>query len=119
MCPSGMCPCWSASQWAARRRPRVATCRLAVVPARAPPNSHLACVLVLVGVHADGSKELVALQDGYREFGESWADLLRDCARQSMHAPILAVGDGALGFWKILVEVKPTRCSGSDPPPWP
>lgn len=66
-----------------------------------------ACVLVLVGVRADGSKELVALKDGYRESGESWADLLRDCARRGMRAPVLAVGDGALGFWKALSEVFP------------
>lgn len=66
-----------------------------------------ACVLVLIGVRADGSKELVALQDGYRESGESWADLLRDCTRRGMRAPVLAVGDGALGFWKALTEVFP------------
>ncbi|MER8162410.1 IS256 family transposase [Streptomyces sp. NPDC094472] len=66
-----------------------------------------ACVLVLIGVRADGSKELVALEDGYRESGESWADLLRDCARRGMRAPVLAVGDGALGFWKALAEVFP------------
>ncbi|WP_329536208.1 IS256 family transposase [Streptomyces sp. NBC_01450] len=66
-----------------------------------------ACVLVLIGVRADGSKELVALKDGYRESGESWADLLRDCARRGMRAPVLAVGDGALGFWKALGEVFP------------
>ncbi|CAM5531268.1 IS256 family transposase ISRer3 [Streptomyces cyaneofuscatus] len=56
-----------------------------------------ACVLALIGVRADGSKELVALKDGYRESGESWADLMRDCARRGMRAPVLAVGDGALG----------------------
>ncbi|WP_079080679.1 IS256 family transposase [Streptomyces ardesiacus] len=66
-----------------------------------------ACVLVLIGVRTDGSKELVALKDGYRESGESWADLLRDCARRGMRAPVLAVGDGALGFWKALAEVFP------------
>ncbi|MFJ9589670.1 transposase [Streptomyces acidicola] len=66
-----------------------------------------ACVLVLIGVRADGSKELVALKDGYRESGESWADLLRDCARRGMRAPVVAVGDGALGFWKALAEVFP------------
>ncbi|MEV5145132.1 IS256 family transposase [Streptomyces sp. NPDC052727] len=66
-----------------------------------------ACVLVLVGVRADGSKELVALKDGYRESSESWADLMRDCARRGMRAPVLAVGDGALGFWKALAEVFP------------
>ncbi|MEV5086071.1 IS256 family transposase [Streptomyces sp. NPDC056159] len=66
-----------------------------------------ACVLVLIGVRADGSKELVALKGGYRESGESWADLMRDCARRGMRAPVLAVGDGALGFWKALAEVFP------------
>jgi putative transposase len=66
-----------------------------------------ACVLVLIGVRADGSKELVALKDGYRESTEAWADLLRDCARRGMRAPVLAVGDGALGFWKALAEVFP------------
>lgn len=66
-----------------------------------------ACVLVLIGVRADGSKELVALKDGYCESGESWADLLRDCSRRGMRAEVLAVGDGALGFWKALAEVFP------------
>uniref|UniRef100_UPI0011C840CE IS256 family transposase n=1 Tax=Microbispora sp. CSR-4 TaxID=2592813 RepID=UPI0011C840CE len=66
-----------------------------------------ACVLVLVGVRADGSKELIALDEGYRESSESWANLLRDCERRGMRAPHLAVGDGALGFWKALREVFP------------
>ncbi|ARF52822.1 IS256 family transposase [Streptomyces gilvosporeus] len=66
-----------------------------------------ACVLVLVGVRGDGSKELVALKDGYRESSEAWADLMRHCARRGMRAPLLAVGDGALGFWKALAEVLP------------
>jgi putative transposase len=66
-----------------------------------------ACVLVMVGVRADGSKELVALDEGYRESGESWANLLRDAERRGMRAPVLAVGDGALGFWKALREVFP------------
>ncbi|RGC65647.1 Transposase, Mutator family [Micromonospora sp. MW-13] len=65
------------------------------------------CLLVIVGVRADGSKELVALADGYRESTGSWADLLRDCARRGMRAPVLAVGDGALGFWAALREVFP------------
>ena len=55
------------------------------------------CLLVMIGVRADGRKELVALADGYRESAESWADLLRDCARRGMRAPVLAIGDGALG----------------------
>jgi putative transposase len=49
-------------------------------------------------VGTDGSKELVAITDGYRESTESWADLLRDCRRRGMRASVLAVGDGALGF---------------------
>ncbi|MDJ0466561.1 IS256 family transposase [Streptomyces sp. H27-C3] len=73
-----------------------------------------ACVLVLMGVHADGTKELIAMTDGYRESSESWANLLRDAARRGMRAPVLAVGDGALGFWKALAEVfpatRPQRC---------
>jgi transposase-like protein len=65
------------------------------------------CLLVLIGVRADGSKELIALADGYRESTGSWADLLRDCKRRGMRAPVLAAGDGALGFWGALREVFP------------
>jgi hypothetical protein len=59
------------------------------------------------GVRADGTKELVALSDGFREFAESWADLLRDCKRRGIRAPVLAVGDGALGFWRAIRDVFP------------
>ncbi len=55
------------------------------------------CTLVIVGVRTDGTKELVAIADGYRESTESWADVLRDLKRRGMGAPVLAVGDGALG----------------------
>ena len=65
------------------------------------------CLLVIIGVRADGTKELVALADGFRESSESWADLLRSCKRRGMRAPVLGVGDGALGFWKALREVFP------------
>jgi putative transposase len=65
------------------------------------------CLLVMIGVRADGRKELVALTDGYRESTESWVDLLRDCRRRGMTAPVLAIGDGALGFWKAVREVFP------------
>jgi hypothetical protein len=61
----------------------------------------------MIGVRADGRKELIALTDGYRESTESWADLLRDAARRGMRAPVLAVGDGVLGFWGALREVFP------------
>ncbi len=70
-------------------------------------EEHKLCLLVMIGVRADGRKELVALSDGYRESTESWADLLRDCARRGMRAPVLAIGDGALGFWGALREVFP------------
>jgi putative transposase len=71
------------------------------------------CLLVIVGVRADGTNELVALTDRYRESTGLWADLLRDCARRGMRAPALAMGDGALGFWAALREVFPdTPSSG-------
>jgi transposase-like protein len=65
------------------------------------------CCLVLIGVRADGRKELVAVGDGYRESTESWSELLRDLKRRNMQAPVLAIGDGALGFWGALREVFP------------
>ncbi len=65
------------------------------------------CLLVMIGVRSDGTKELIALDDGHRESTESWADLLRSCRRRGMGAPVLAVGDGALGFWAALREVFP------------
>src|SRR5690348_2975216 len=57
-------------------------------------QEHKLCLLVMIGVRADGRKELVALADGYRESAESGADLLRDCARPGMGAPVMAVGEG-------------------------
>src|SRR6266516_5888406 len=65
------------------------------------------CCLVLVGVRADGTKELVAVADGERESAAAWAELLRDCRRRGMRAPVLMVGDGALGLWRALREVFP------------
>ena len=72
------------------------------------------CCLVVVGVRLDGTKELVAIADGYRESTESWADLLRDLKRRGMRAPMLAVGDGALGFWAALREVWPETTEQRD-----
>ena len=65
------------------------------------------CVLVLLGVRLDGTKELIALAEGLRESTESWADLLRDCRRRGMRDPDLVIGDGAMGLWKALAEVFP------------
>src|SRR5829696_6995994 len=65
------------------------------------------CALVIVGVRSDGAKELVAVADGERESTQSWAELLRDLRRRGMQAPVLAIGDGALGLWAALREVFP------------
>jgi len=65
------------------------------------------CALVMIGVRPDGTKELITIEDGYRESTESWATLLRGLKRRGMRAPVLAVGDGALGFWKALRDVWP------------
>jgi transposase-like protein len=76
-------------------------------------DHQLAC-LVLVGVLADGTKEVIALEDGYRESTDSWLSLLRDLKARGMPAPRLATGDGALGFWAALRQVyggtKEQRC---------
>jgi transposase-like protein len=71
------------------------------------------CTLVMIGSRPDGEKELLAVEDGYRESAESWKTLLRDLKRRGMSAPVVAVGDGALGFWAAAREVWPeTRAQG-------
>ncbi len=64
------------------------------------------CILVLLGATADGQKELIAIQDGQRESAQSWKELLLDVqARGLTIAPKLAIGDGALGFWKAVRQI--------------
>ena len=66
------------------------------------------CILVLMGATKDGKKELIAIQDGFRESEQSWMELLLDVkARGLAIDPKLATGDGALGFWKALAQVFP------------
>ena len=65
------------------------------------------CTLVLLGVRPDGNKEVIAVENGYRESAESWKSLLRRLKRQGMEAPMVAVGDGALGFWSAVRDVWP------------
>jgi putative transposase len=65
------------------------------------------CTLVLLGARADGTKELIAVEDGYRESTESWATVLRSLKRRGMRAPVVGVGDGALGFWASVRDVWP------------
>ena len=76
-------------------------------------QDHL-CLLVMIGVRPDGTKELVAIEDGYRESRESWHDMLSDLRERGMQAPMGAVGDGALGFWVALRDVWPDTRRQSD-----
>jgi putative transposase len=63
------------------------------------------CLLVLMGATADGKKELIAVAAGHRESEQSWLALLLDCKARGMKVePLLATGDGALGFWKALPQ---------------
>jgi transposase-like protein len=65
------------------------------------------CLLVVIGVREDGEKELLAVEDGYRESEDSWAAVLRDLRDRGMNAPKLVTGDGALGAWAALRSVFP------------
>ncbi len=66
------------------------------------------CILVIIGVTEQGLKEFIAIEDGYRESEQSWSELLLRMKAQGLrHSPELAVGDGALGFWKALKKVFP------------
>lgn len=66
------------------------------------------CILVLMGATKDGKKELIAMTDGHRESAQSWQELLLDVKRRGLIVdPKLAIGDGALGFWKAIAEVFP------------
>jgi putative transposase len=66
------------------------------------------CLLVVIGVREDGTKELLAVEDGYRESTESWAGVFRDMKRRGLNEPKLVVGDGALGAWAALRDVFPS-----------
>jgi transposase-like protein len=65
------------------------------------------CLLIVIGVRDDGEKELLAVEDGYRESTESWAGVFRDMKRRGLNEPKLVVGDGALGAWAALRDVYP------------
>ena len=70
------------------------------------------CILVLMGATADGRKELIAVADGYRESEQSWKELLLDVKARGLEIdPALAIGDGALGFWKAVRQAWPS-CKG-------
>ncbi len=65
------------------------------------------CLLVVIGVRGDGVKELLAVEDGYRESTDSWAQVLRDLRDRGLTEPKLVTGDGALGAWAALRDVFP------------
>jgi putative transposase len=72
------------------------------------PENKRQCVLVIIGALEDGTKELVAVLDGYRESTLSWTELLSDLKERGLtEGPRLAIGDGGLGFWAALREVYP------------
>jgi len=72
------------------------------------PGNQRQCMLVLMGATAEGKKELIAISDGYRESEDSWCELLLDLKHRGLElGSQLAVGDGALGFWKALAKVFP------------
>ncbi len=66
------------------------------------------CALVVIGARPNGEKEVIAIEDGFRESKESWLELLRNLKKRGMRAPRVAIGDGALGFWAAMREVWPT-----------
>jgi len=73
------------------------------------------CILIIIGAREDGTKEIVAIEDGFRESKESWQSLLRRLKRRGLKTgPKLAVGDGALGFWAAVreeyLDTKEQRC---------
>ena len=65
------------------------------------------CTLVMIGAKPNGEKDLLAVEDGYRESAESWKAVLRELKRRGLAAPVMAVGDGALGFWAAARDVWP------------
>ena len=79
-------------------------------------EDHKLCLLVIIGVTEDGAKELLAVEGGYRESKDSWAAVLRSLVARGLTAPMLAIGDGALGFWACLracegfENIKEQRC---------
>ena len=71
-------------------------------------DSDRQCMLVIIGATESGEKEFVAIEDGFRESEQSWSEVLMDLRHRGLvHAPSLAIGDGALGFWKAVEKVFP------------
>jgi transposase-like protein len=102
---------WEAEYEAWRRRPiegRFAYVWADGIYLGAGLEPETSCLLVIVGAGEDGHKELLGMTLGYRESTDSWADVLRDLRDRGLTAPLLAVGDGALGLWAALDAVFPS-----------
>jgi transposase-like protein len=101
---------WQAEHEAWRTRPITARCAYlwadGVYLGVGTEREH-GCLLVVIGAREDGSKELLAMELGYRESAESWADVLRGLRERGLRSPLLAIGDGAPGLWAALREVFP------------
>ena len=95
------------------RSGRLASCEYAYIWADgvylgASGDREKTALLCVVGAREDGTKELVGMELGYKESTESWAGVLRGLRDRGMDAPLLTVGDGALGLWSALDRVFPT-----------
>ncbi len=104
--------CWEQEYEAWRKRPlwehRYAYVWADGVYLDAGTEAEKTALLCVVGARDDGEKELLAMEPGYRESKESWAETLRDLRNRGLEAPMAAMGDGALGLWAALDEVYPT-----------
>src|ERR671913_2342294 len=97
--------CWQARDLSARRYVYVWADGVYL---QARMEDHAECMLVLIGATPEGKKELVGFQVGVRESAQSWRELLVEVKRRGLTlAPEIAVGDGALGFWRAIDEVFP------------
>jgi len=74
---------------------------------KAGPEDEKTAVLIIIGVTADGQKELLAMVEGYRESRESWRDVLRDLRRRGLKEVRLFISDGGLGLWGAVEDVYP------------
>jgi len=104
--------CWGEEYEAWRRRPlwnhRYAYIWADGIYLGAGLEKEKTALLCILGAREDGEKELVAMEPGYRESTESWAEVVRDLRDRGLQAPLLAIGDGVLGLWAALDEVFPT-----------
>jgi transposase-like protein len=104
--------CWEQEYEAWRKRPlwerRYAYVWTDGVYLDAGTEVEKTALLCVVGARDDGEKELLAMESGYRESTESWAEVLRNLRNRGLEAPLVAAGDGALGLWAALDDVYPT-----------